>query len=505
VAPTYGRLEGRITIPTGGWTGSVNDSGVGGDVTWTVAAGTYYLTSADTPGGGSQSLIVAFRDALNLAAPTDTLAVTVSSLETGTGLVTITSSGSTTITWVSTDIRDLLGFKANLASGTTWTSDYHARGMWLPNCAYKSPNVVDGNWAGWREADFRAVENAAGYVWAHVGQEKVCNELSWHAISRSKTWIANETTTNASWERFARDCLWGVAAWGTPGGPIRFYPDGATSGTYATYKCPDIRSIKPEHYFAGWAGGPWRISLPRLVQVPGTGAVAVWQLPANASVWAATFPAITTPTSIWGCQETTGTVVDAVAGNNLETAGSGGTYGNTGDPYGRTALGLNGSSSRFTASTSAVLDVTTATSISIFCRIFWSDANGSILVEKREGDGGNDPGYSILAASNEQVNFTVDGDSLASVTAIVAVDQSNTWIDVMGVLDYTLGEVRLYTTGGSDTKSIGAYGSLANTQKFSFGDPGGVYSRLGTLFSYVAVWHGTALTQAEFDKIRGAS
>lgn len=265
MAPTRGRLEGRVTVPTGGWTGTIDDSGGASAATWTVAAGTYYLSS----GADSYSLIDAFAAALNSAAPTDTIAVTLSAGESGTGKVTITSTGSTAIAFTSTDLRDLLGFETNLSAGTSWTGTMQARSLWLPNCPYKAPNGV-GVWRGWREADARSVENAAGYVFNHMGQEKEVNELSWNSVSRSLIWAANEATVNASWERFARDCIWGVAAWGTPGGPLRFYPDAADSGIYATYKVPGYTSIRPEPLIQDYVAGTWRVVLPRLVVDPGS-------------------------------------------------------------------------------------------------------------------------------------------------------------------------------------------------------------------------------------------
>lgn len=243
---TRGRLEGRITVPAGGWTATV-----GG--TATIAAGTYYATT----------LLTAVGTAFASASGTSCTA-TASLGEAGTGVVTIAFGSSTAIAWVSTDLRDILGFGGDSAAAGTHVSPAQMRGTWLPNCAYKAPNAV-GSWRGHREADFRASENAAGYVWAHMGQEKEVTELSWNAVERARVWEANETTDNASWERFVRDCLWGVTAWGTAGGPIRFYPDAADSDAYVIYRCPDMSMIKPEPFFEDWAAGPWRIVLPRLV------------------------------------------------------------------------------------------------------------------------------------------------------------------------------------------------------------------------------------------------
>jgi len=262
--PTRGRLEGRITIPTGGWTGTIDDSNVAGAAAFSVAAGTYYLSSA---GGAGFSLIAALETALNTATPTDTITVALSAGEAGTGKVTITSTGTAAIVWTSTALRDVLGFVGNLAAGTTWTGTYQARNLWLPNCPYKAMNGV-GLWRGWRESDCRSVENAAGYVFAHMGQQKEVNALSWNSVARSLVWEANEATEGASWERFAQDAIWGVASWGTPGGPIRFHPDANDSAVWVTYKVPGFNDIKTEPLIEDYAGGTWRVVLPRLVVDP---------------------------------------------------------------------------------------------------------------------------------------------------------------------------------------------------------------------------------------------
>ncbi len=249
--PTRGRLEGRVTVPAGGWTATV------GAGTATIAAGTYYATT----------LLTAVGTAFATAAAT-TCTVTASLGESGTGLVTITFGASKLVTWISTDLRDMLGYAGNLTAATSHVGTKQMRGTWLPSCAYKAPNNI-GTWRGRRESDFRAAENAAGYVWAHAGQNKQVTELSWHGVARARTWIANETTANASWERWVLDCLWNAAGWGTVGGPLRFYPDADASATFVVYRCPDMSTIDPKPLFDGWAGGPWTVAFPRLVADPG--------------------------------------------------------------------------------------------------------------------------------------------------------------------------------------------------------------------------------------------
>ncbi len=261
---TRGRLESRVTVPTGGYTGTINDSGAGAATAWTLAAGEYFLSSAATTGS---SLVAAFSAALNLAATTDTITVTLSAGEAGTGKVTIASTGTAAIVFTSTALRDLLGFSGDPAAGTTWTSEGQARSLWLPDCAYNA--MSGGAWRGHRESDFIAQEHPSGFVFGHMGRELQANALTWNAISRARTWAAHETTANASWERFARDCIWATTSpWGTPGGPVRFYPDAASDAAFCTYTVPDVKEINPAQMRDGWAAGPWVISLPRMIVDP---------------------------------------------------------------------------------------------------------------------------------------------------------------------------------------------------------------------------------------------
>lgn len=251
MAPTRGRLEGRITVPTGGW-----DTTVGAG-TATVAAGTYYPTTFLTE--------VASKFA---TASGTTCTATCGSGENGTGLVTLTFGSAIALSWVDTQVRDILGYTGNAAAAASHVAPTHMRNLWLPNCHYNAPNAIGATFRGFRVADMRSAENAAGHSWDFMGQEKVWTWLRWEVVHRSKTWQANETTTNASWERFVRDAIWGTAFWGTPGGPVRFFPD-ADAATFATYKVVGFGSIEPEQAH-GYAGGPWRIEIPRLLMVPGT-------------------------------------------------------------------------------------------------------------------------------------------------------------------------------------------------------------------------------------------
>lgn len=252
MAATFGKMEYRLTVPTGGWTATT-----GG--TASIAAGTYYLSSAT-------DFLTTVGTAFATASGTS-CTLTASHGEAGTGIVTVTFGSATAITWVSTGLRDVLGFAGNSSSNTVHTGTLSARGIWMPTCPFFNLNG-GGTWRGHMESDFRSVGNKAGGQWSVCGQYHYrLDPLLWNAIKRERVWIENETTVNQSLQRFWIDTVYGDASWATPGGPIRWYPDAANDAVFGTYRLAGGDQFKPEQVSDGWVG-LWRVQMPPLVQVP---------------------------------------------------------------------------------------------------------------------------------------------------------------------------------------------------------------------------------------------
>lgn len=124
-----GRVEAKLTVPTGGAAVSCSTSAQSAAQTATVAAAPYYMTAA----GGVSSLLATFQSALNTAAPPSSGAWSVAMSST-TGLVTISCDHPASVSWTSTALRDVLGFEydfdypqtaAQMAAALgygTWTS-----------------------------------------------------------------------------------------------------------------------------------------------------------------------------------------------------------------------------------------------------------------------------------------------------------------------------------------------------------------------------------------------
>ena len=257
-----GKLEARITVPTGGWDVALTDDGAGPTAV-TIPAGTYYHSSA---GSEAEDFAATFATVAN-AAMTETWTCTVAAGEAGTGKYTIGCSGSTcTVTFTDADVGTLMGYTGNLSASTSYTSTGQAKALWLPEYPFQALNGGP-SWIGWWETDQIATENSNGNSFGLIGRKKRINSVTWPVASRAKCWAVNEATVNESFETFLVNCIWAGESWGRSLGPVRFYGDAADDATHGTYAAHGLANWRPAQIREHWTGA-WVISLPRLVQVP---------------------------------------------------------------------------------------------------------------------------------------------------------------------------------------------------------------------------------------------
>ncbi len=256
---TNGKLERRITVATG--TGTVNDGG-GADA-FTVTPADYYMST-------TTSLLSTLETALEAASGVG-FTVTGSFGEGGTGKVTIAiNSGTFTMTWTDTDMRDALGFTGNLTpAAASFTSTNASPAVFLPDSPIVTPFGAGDN--GLEEADAAFSESPTGLVYAVYGQRKRSLWVQWDALSHAKFRIAGETTTNASWETYWRKSVVaeGAFAGGKVGGPMRLHWDADSAATYVTVKLVGDALRRPfgDQVTQNWLG-LWTLRLDRLVEVP---------------------------------------------------------------------------------------------------------------------------------------------------------------------------------------------------------------------------------------------
>lgn len=259
-----GALMSEIVIPSGVAI-SVTNSG-GGPTAVSVTAGTYrtldtFLTQLET-------------DLETQRAPSAggwTLSASVYPVG-ATGLVTITTTqGSAfSITWTSTELRDLLGFTGNISSQTSATGGLYARSIWQPN----APIYIEGSTfeSAPRATDLRQSVTPTGRAYGHVSNVSYrVRGLRYSHVPVDRVWQEAETVGNESLERFMRDTQWGDgSSFFSPSSRIIVIdPSGTWLGqytlTYPYWSLIGVSSMEDVARRIGEWDGLWAISFEQLV------------------------------------------------------------------------------------------------------------------------------------------------------------------------------------------------------------------------------------------------
>lgn len=254
-----GRWEGRIKIPTGGWSFDVTETGGGGatDTISLTAANTYYHSS---PGNDTVDFPAKLQALLNAATLNATYTVTVSATATGTGKYTISATGGSVtaiaIAFTSTDFRNLIGFTGNVNSALSHTGANHARALWIPQCPVNAAYHLDSD--GMPVYDRSHTLSPTGVYKSLVyGSHNAC-AYEYQYVLQAKTITAAEDTTNESYQTFWVDCIAGDGAWAEPGKALRWYQDASTDGTYKTLNALGGPSPDYARVDNTWDGA-WRV------------------------------------------------------------------------------------------------------------------------------------------------------------------------------------------------------------------------------------------------------
>lgn len=249
---TAGRLEATITVPVGGWTVSVTTTAPAGPAVATIAAGDYYVSA----------LLDAFDVALT-AAVGGSWTVVQSTLETtGNGKTVITLATHTfSLTWTSTDLRDALGYTANLGPGLgAYTSTNHAIGLWLPDCPKWTPY---GDAVFDEMTDLRQTIGPSGGVKDLQGNSYDALEgLRWDMVSNARA-IGKDTV--GSWQHFWSTIKTGRYSYIRAGKPCKLFWDSSS-----TTPANEVKLIAPNASLPpvvdGWTG-LYKVAIPMLVKV----------------------------------------------------------------------------------------------------------------------------------------------------------------------------------------------------------------------------------------------
>lgn len=239
------KFERRITIPTGGWTITFTDSD-GVHSSKTVPAGDYYLTS-------TTSLLSALVTTLNDGGGITYTVTLDDNSDSSLGKVTITpSAGTIAITWVSTDLRDILGFTGNVAATSSAVSTNASPALWLPNSS-RTPTTPDpastSYEMGWAESDYMVVVAPSGASVRSVYNTRYVEEFRFDNVRGSKAWKALESTVNESYQTFHQ------AVMDNGGVPFRYHPDRSSDAVFWTMVLAESAgTMRPTPTVAGWVG-----------------------------------------------------------------------------------------------------------------------------------------------------------------------------------------------------------------------------------------------------------
>lgn len=234
------KLEGEIIISTATVVGTFAGAAI------TMPVGRYFLNSIGS--GGATASFCNELDAQLTSTATGVWTVTVDdTADTALGKVTITRDSAFTVTWTSTDIRDLLGFTGNLGSATTHTGTQHAKYLWLPNCGRSGIMAPEAS-TGAIETDGTFAMSTDGSAFIFAGSVRYKDSMEFRTVLGSKTWVSKEVTVNESFERFYLDVI-------SQGLRVRFHAARETDATYRTWLVEDFQRFEPRPVREDWADG----------------------------------------------------------------------------------------------------------------------------------------------------------------------------------------------------------------------------------------------------------
>lgn len=259
---TYaGYIEAQCTVPSS-TTISVTTP-AGGPTTVTLTAGSYYMLE----------LASHLQSVLNAQRPGSVATWTVTISTTGTsptGLTTIAlTTGATesySITWTSTDLRDMLGFASNISSQSTATGTLACRGVFIPD---RPLNLDDDPRAAPMLTDLRETESPTGYGLAVVGNVKYVHTGLRYAHVTRERYMDTDSGVTPSWARFVKNTQLGQGhSWFTPRSRVKITDHtavlvGSVDGV-TKWWMRGINRVSARKMNEAWTGA-WMIEIPALV------------------------------------------------------------------------------------------------------------------------------------------------------------------------------------------------------------------------------------------------
>jgi hypothetical protein len=233
------KLEGEIIIAT------ATALGTFGGFVITIPVGRYFLSSIGS-GGATRSLCDEIEFQMETMMGAGASSVTLDDdTDAATGKVTIARSGAFAITWTSTALRNALGFTGNLGAATSHLAPNHAKYLFLSNVG-RAGLMAPSASTGALETDQTISIAPDGTCYSLAYSVRTLDSLDFRHLRGKKAWVALESSTNESLERFFRDTL---------ALRIRFHADRAVDATFRTWVIEDATRYAPTAFDERWVEG----------------------------------------------------------------------------------------------------------------------------------------------------------------------------------------------------------------------------------------------------------
>lgn len=244
-----GRLEGRITVPVGGWPATFTDSG--GSTAVSITPGNYYpvdlISQIDSQLGANWTISASDGES------------------SATGRCTIHSTATPwSLTWGSVNFRAALGFAGDISSvSVAQTGTNHMVGVWLPGCSKFSQYGDSAN--GSLITDFRSTKGPTGVVRAFIGNtHRQHDQLRWDGVTAARAMSHHESVSGESFESWYLDVCTGRKSYVPVCTYVRLYWDADVDGTYAVGRLLWSNRFDLKKVVETWTGA-YIVELPSLV------------------------------------------------------------------------------------------------------------------------------------------------------------------------------------------------------------------------------------------------
>lgn len=251
---TNGRVEAQITIPTGGWSFTMEVDGLVGSSVRTIAAGAYW------PQDLAAEFASELEDGEAVLGGAGTYALGSTFTETGAGLLRVARAPSGTnfdVTWGSTDLRDALGFAGTISGDDEYLGTSVLGGIWLPHAILAAPRGVDD---GHTEMDRTVSVSPRGHVKALGYASRKRLRVTWSHVLARYTLESQETTEGESFERWWLDTHGGRVSYFGRAPLCRLYWS-ANDAAYVELRLTEpMNTFNPERSDPSWIG-LWPITI----------------------------------------------------------------------------------------------------------------------------------------------------------------------------------------------------------------------------------------------------